>query len=94
MSRSPEFLALLDKYQLSHEITEEQLVETARIRICLFPANFEAILLAYGHIPKYYTELVSLVELLHHIQDSGKSLRDALKEVSILGQKKNETPSS
>ncbi len=89
MSLSPEFRALLDKYQLSPDSSDEFLIRAALQKLVQFPSNREPILLAYGHVLKEYADFISLVELVQTLQDKRLiSLREALMEIHELGKTK------
>lgn len=68
MAASSEFLNLLDKYGLDHNLPVDLRIEVARQRLVFNPADLEACLLAYGDVPKTYGEFVAVIDFLKNKQ--------------------------
>jgi len=88
MVENPEFLALLDKHHLNHNITPEARVEAATSMLCLCPTNLDSYVIAFGDIPKTYKQFMSIVDFVKNEQDEElHSLWEALGKLSIEGDK-------
>jgi len=88
MVENPEFLALLDKHHLKHDITLETRVEVAARMMCLCPTNLDAYVIAFGDIPETYKQFMSIVDFVKMEQDEKlHSLQEALGELSREGDK-------
>ena len=87
MTEKPKFDSLLDKYNLSHNLSPDDLVIVALKKLVFNPSDFEAYLLAFGDVPETFEEFVKIVEFVKNKQgEELVGLHEALQDLNKAGK--------
>jgi len=87
MAENLKFISLLDKYNLSHNLGSDTLVNIALKKLVFNPSDFEAYLLAFGDVPETYEKFVTIVEFVKNMQgEELVSLHRALQDLNKAGK--------
>jgi hypothetical protein len=86
---NPEFLALLDKHHLEHNISPENRVEVAVRMLIYSPTNLDAYLIAFGDVPETFKQFMSIVDFVKNEEDQieePNNLHYVLEKLSKTGK--------